>query len=66
MTGLVPVIHVVKPPEGFRSAGIGAAWMTGTSPVMAALVSHPSLLGPRCGAFDQIQIDHSINLIDNM
>ena len=36
MTGLVPVIHVVKLPETFRSAGSGAAWMTGTSRVMTA------------------------------
>ena len=34
MTGLVPVIHVVKLPETFRSAGSGAAWMAGTSPAM--------------------------------
>jgi hypothetical protein len=33
-TGLVPVIHVVKLPETFRSAGSGAAWMAGTSPAM--------------------------------
>jgi hypothetical protein len=34
MTGLVPVIHVVKPQVRFRSAGNGAAWMAGTSPAM--------------------------------
>ena len=42
MTGLVPVMRpnasafgdVVKPPERFRSAGNGAAWMAGTSPAM--------------------------------
>jgi hypothetical protein len=34
MTGLVPVIHVVKSPERFRIAGSGAAWMAGTSPAM--------------------------------
>ena len=34
MTGLVPVIHVVKLPETFRSAGSGGAWMAGTSPAM--------------------------------
>jgi hypothetical protein len=27
MTGLVPVIHVVKPPEKLGLAGSGAAWM---------------------------------------
>jgi hypothetical protein len=36
MTGLVPVTHVVKPPEIRRRAGNGATWMTGTSPVMTA------------------------------
>jgi hypothetical protein len=36
MAGLVPATHVVKLPETFRSAGSGAAWMTGTSPVMTA------------------------------
>jgi len=34
MTGLVPVIHVVKPPERFGLTGSGAAWMAGTSPAM--------------------------------
>jgi hypothetical protein len=34
MTVLVPVIHVVRQPERFRSAVIGAAWMAGTSPAM--------------------------------
>jgi hypothetical protein len=34
MTGLVPVTHVVKPLDIPRLAGTGAAWMTGTSPVM--------------------------------
>jgi hypothetical protein len=34
MTGLVPVIHVVKPPESFGLAGSGAAWMAGMSPAM--------------------------------
>jgi hypothetical protein len=34
MIGLVPVIHVLKAPEGFRLAGNGAAWMAGTSPAM--------------------------------
>jgi hypothetical protein len=34
MTGLVPVIHVVLPPESFGLAGTGAAWMAGTSPAM--------------------------------
>jgi hypothetical protein len=29
MTGLVPVIHVVRKPERFRSARNGAAWMAG-------------------------------------
>ena len=34
MTGLVPVIHVVKPPETLEPARNGAAWMAGTSPAM--------------------------------
>jgi hypothetical protein len=34
MTGLVPVIHVVQPPETLGVAGNGAAWMAGTSPAM--------------------------------
>jgi hypothetical protein len=34
MTGLVPVIHVVKLPETFGLAGNGATWMAGTSPGM--------------------------------
>ena len=34
VTGLVPVIHVVELPETLRLAGIGAAWMAGTSPAM--------------------------------
>jgi hypothetical protein len=34
MTGLVPVIHVVELPETLGTAGNGATWMTGTSPVM--------------------------------
>ena len=34
MTGLVPVIHVVEPPETLGVAGDGAAWMAGTSPAM--------------------------------
>jgi hypothetical protein len=38
MTGLVPVIHVVQPPETLGVAGNGAAWMAGTSPAMSASV----------------------------
>jgi hypothetical protein len=34
MTGFVPIIHVVKPPESFGLAGSGAARMAGTSPAM--------------------------------
>jgi hypothetical protein len=34
MTGLVPVIHVVKLPERLRSAENVAAWMAGTTPAM--------------------------------
>ena len=34
MTGLVPVIHVVKQMDILRLARTGAAWMAGTSPAM--------------------------------
>jgi hypothetical protein len=34
MTGLVPVIHVVKELEKLRIGLNGAAWMAGTSPAM--------------------------------
>jgi hypothetical protein len=34
MTGLVPVIHVVEPPQRFRLAKNGAAWMADTIPAM--------------------------------
>jgi hypothetical protein len=34
MTGLVPVIHVVKLLESLGMAVNGAAWMAGTSPAM--------------------------------
>ena len=34
MTGLVPVIHVAEPSDGFELAGSRAAWMAGTSPAM--------------------------------
>jgi hypothetical protein len=37
MTGLVPVIHVVKLPDTLEMAGNGATWMTGTSPVMTEI-----------------------------
>ena len=38
MTGLVPVIHVVKPAaKSFGLAGSGAAWMAGTSPAMTEM-----------------------------
>jgi hypothetical protein len=39
MTGLVPIIHVVRPPESFGLAGSGAAWMAGTS---LAIMETPS------------------------
>jgi hypothetical protein len=37
MTGLVPVIHVVKPPESFELTGNEAAWMAGLVPICANL-----------------------------
>jgi hypothetical protein len=37
MTGLVPVIHVVKLPEIWGLAGSVPAWMAGTSPAMTEL-----------------------------
>src|SRR3984885_2065210 len=40
MTGLVPVIHVVKRPERLGLARNGAAWMAGTSPICAKLRWH--------------------------
>src|ERR1700722_19931225 len=36
MTGLVLVIHVVKPPDIPTLAGSGAAWIAGTSPRAAS------------------------------
>jgi hypothetical protein len=37
MTGLVPVIHVVKLPETLRVGWSGATWMAGTSPAMTEI-----------------------------
>jgi hypothetical protein len=69
MTGLVPVIHVVRQPERFRSAGIGAAWMAEISPAMTEravfdpLGSNPSanaLLPPqRAAGFKMLEISLS-------
>jgi hypothetical protein len=36
MPGLVPGIHAVRRPPTFEGWCGGAAWMTGTSPVMTA------------------------------
>jgi hypothetical protein len=34
MAGLVPAIHVVKPPKNRGLSGSQTTWMAGTSPVM--------------------------------
>jgi hypothetical protein len=46
LTGLVPVIHVVKPPERSQLTKNGAAWMAGTSPAMTARAVFDPLESP--------------------
>ena len=45
MAGLVPAIHAAPFLANPKLSGGLTTWMTGTSPVMTALVSYPSAYG---------------------